>query len=70
MTLKFGNHPNKILQQEWAEFKAENFEFSILSEIEYKDANVDYNKEIQILEELYLEELQPHEEKGYNKRKK
>lgn len=65
--LKFGSHRNKVLQQEWNKFGTMAFEYTVLSEIEYKDADVDYNKEVEILEELYLEELQPFGEKGYNK---
>lgn len=65
--LKFGSHRNKILQQEWNQFGAAAFEYKILSEIPFKDATVDYGKEVEILEELYLEELQPFGEKGYNK---
>ena len=69
-TLKFGSHRNKALQQDWNQLGAESFEYGILSEIAYEDATVDYGKEVEILEELFLEELQPFGEKGYNKIKK
>lgn len=69
-TLKFGSHRNKALQQEWNQYGATSFEYSILEEIPFKDATVDYGKEIEILEVLFLEELQPFNEKGYNKIKK
>jgi len=64
--LKFGSHRNKILQQEWNQFGAEAFEYAILEEIAFKDATVDYGKEIEILEEILLEELKPFGDKGYN----
>ncbi|SEW05347.1 GIY-YIG catalytic domain-containing protein [Chitinophaga sp. YR573] len=66
MQLNFGVHPNPDLQQEW---KEEHFRFEILAEIGHKDDEVtDYNKEIKLLESMYIEELQPFGEKGYNKR--
>jgi group I intron endonuclease len=68
--LKFGGHRNLLLQQEWKEFGEDNFLFEILSEIEQKDGDkVDYNKETKKLEEMFIEELQPFGEKGYNSRK-
>jgi len=65
--LKFGGHRNTLLQQEWKEFGEDNFRFEILAEIEQKDEDkVDYNKEAKKLEEMFIEELQPFGEKGYN----
>ncbi len=65
--LDFGSHPSKGLQKDWKELGKENFSFEILSEIEHRDGvNVDYKKELKLLENMYLEELQPFEEKGYN----
>ena len=68
--LKFGSHRNKRLQEEWNQFGTDNFVYEIISEIEYKNEQVDYSKEIEVLLELYLEELQPYGEKGYNKIRK
>ena len=31
-------------------------------------SDVDYKKEVKLLEEMYIEELQPFDDKGYNKR--
>ena len=65
--LKFNGHRNKQLQEEWNSFGEENFVYEILSEIEQKDGdNLDYNKEAKKLEEMFIEELQPFGEKGYN----
>jgi group I intron endonuclease len=65
--LKLEGHRNKELQQDWSAYGEENFVFEILSEIEQKDGdNVDYNKEARQLEEMFIEELQPFADKGYN----
>lgn len=67
MELKFGGHRNEKLQREWKDMGEENFKFEILSEIEEKDGeNVNYNKEVKKLEEMFMEELQPFAEKGYH----
>lgn len=65
--LKFGGHRNIKLQEEWKEFGEENFKYEILSEIVQKDENkVDYNKEVKKLEEMFIDELKPFADKGYN----
>jgi hypothetical protein len=66
--LDFGMHRNALLQADWKEFGADQFIYEILGLVEYSDdAAVDYKKEVKVLEELYMEELQPFEDKGYNK---
>jgi hypothetical protein len=68
--LNFGNHRNETLQKEWKEFGAENFRFEILSEIEQNDSSSsDYNKEAKQLAEMFIDELKPFAEKGYNRLK-
>ncbi|MEP1152121.1 MAG: GIY-YIG nuclease family protein [Balneola sp.] len=58
MELKFGSHKSKSLQKDWNEFGEGNFIFEVLSELERKDEeNIDYNKELETLQELILEEL-------------
>ena len=65
--LKFGGHRNEKLQNEWNEFGEENFKFEILSEIDQKEGErVDYNKEVKELENMFMEDLQPFGDKGYN----
>ena len=65
--LNAGMHRNEILQKEWKEYGAENFVFEIIDVIEESnDKPHDYAKEIKVLEELYLEKLQPYDDKGYN----
>ena len=67
--LNFGSHRNKALQAEWKEFGAENFVYEILSELKQEDDNTaNHQKELKLLEAMFIEELQPFEEKGYHKR--
>ena len=58
MQLKFGNHKNKGLQKDWNEHGEDNFVFEVLSELKRKDEeNIDYNKELNVLQDMILEEL-------------
>jgi hypothetical protein len=69
--LNFGNHHNAALQADWKELGENKFIYEILGEVEQSDTeNTDYAKEAKILEELFMEELQPFDERGYNIRKK
>ena len=68
--LNFGNHPNKALQADWKELGEDKFKYEIIGEVEQTDTgNVDYRKEVKVLEEMLIEELQPFDEKGYNNRR-
>jgi hypothetical protein len=70
MELQANGHRNEGLQQEWNTFGEESFRFEILSEIEQKDTdNTDYSKEAKQLAAMFIEELQPFGEKGYNRLK-
>lgn len=66
--LKFGGHPNKQLQGDWNEQGEQSFVFEVLDEIERKDEARDYSGELKALEELYLAEIEPFSERGYNKK--
>lgn len=69
--LDFGMHRNAVLQADWKEFGADQFSYEILGLIEHSDnVEVDYKKEIKLLEEMFVEELQPYDEKGYNQKPK
>jgi hypothetical protein len=69
--LNLGGHTNEELQRDWKELGEDKFLFEILEEIEQKETGtVDYAKEVRVLEGLYLEEMQPFDEKGYNRRPK
>ncbi len=60
-------HTNKLLQNDWTTYGTENFVFEILGEIhEEENGTIDYRKEIKKLEILFLEEIQPFDDKGYH----
>lgn len=66
--LNFGNYYNSQLQKDWKEFGPESFVYEIISEIKQDDNEEirDYGTEVKQLEKLYIDELQPFGEKGYN----
>ncbi|MCG6190026.1 GIY-YIG nuclease family protein [Maribellus maritimus] len=66
--LRFGNYPNIELQRDWNNFGEDNFIFEILGEIKQEDdeKNPNYRKEVKELEKMFIEELQPFDDKGYN----
>jgi group I intron endonuclease len=69
--LKMGGHPNKSLQKDWNEFGGENFAFEVLEEVfPRENPGYDYKSDLEVLEDLWLEKLEPYGEKGYNERKK
>lgn len=70
-SLKSGIHTNKKLQEEWNEFGSDNFVFEILDEIMPVDnPNYDVKADLKYFEQLWLEKLQPYDERGYNEKKK
>ncbi|HUS12871.1 MAG TPA: GIY-YIG nuclease family protein [Pyrinomonadaceae bacterium] len=64
-----GIHPNKQLQSEWNELGSKNFAFEIMDELPAREGDVDYRAELDALESLWLEKLQPFGERGYNEPK-
>lgn len=65
--LKIKSHPNKELQKDWDELGADKFVFEILEEVKVKDdPNFNLKDELTLLEQIWLEELQPFGERGYN----
>jgi group I intron endonuclease len=69
--LKNGLHFNKEIQKDFNEIGEQYFSFDILDYLKPKDdLNYDYKKELKILEEMWLEKLQPYNDKGYNTKKK
>jgi len=66
-TLKIGGHLNKALQKDWDEFGPDNFVFEILEEVKVQDnPNFNLQDELTLLEQIWLEKLQPVGERGYN----
>ncbi|WP_319406101.1 GIY-YIG nuclease family protein [uncultured Desulfosarcina sp.] len=65
--LKNGLHMNKAMQRDFNEVGAESFTFEIIDQIRPRDdMKGDYTEELQLLEEMWIEKLQPYNEKGYN----
>lgn len=68
--LKHGSHINKEIQKDFNEIGEEGFSFDILDYLDPKeDLKYDYTGELKILEEMWLEKLQPYNENGYNTKK-
>ena len=68
--LKQGTHMNKTLQQEYKQFGAAGFIFTVLDTLEPQEGiHYDYTEDLTTLENMWLQKLQPYGEKGYNKRK-
>jgi len=69
--LAAGAHPNKPLEADWKLFGGPKFEFEVLEELVHRDdPNYDYKADLEALEDLWLEKLEPYGEKGYNEKKK
>src|ERR1700704_6612412 len=68
--LKHGGHQNKSLQADWNELGDNSFAFEILDELKPpNDPAFDARAELTVLENLWLEKLQPFGERGYNEPK-
>jgi hypothetical protein len=67
--LENGAHRNAELQKDFARFGGEKFSFEVVDILERKDGRDDYAEDLKALEEIWLDKLQPYDEKGYNKRK-
>lgn len=68
--LQHGGHPNKELQHDWQLFGENNFAFEIVEElIPPSELHFDAKRELEEMEDLWLAELQPFGERGYNQRK-
>lgn len=69
-TLNAGSFKSRSLQKDWNELGEASFEFETLEPVEPRsDLNYDYAADVQFLEDLWLERLQPYGERGYNERK-
>jgi len=67
--LSAGLHINAKLQADYTQSGEANFIFEVLDRLEPKeDLSYDYTDDLKTLEELWIEKLQPYDEKGYNKR--
>ena len=65
--LRINGHPNKELQRDWNELAPEQFTFEILETVQIRDhPNFNLKDELTLLEEIWLEKLQPFGGRGYN----
>lgn len=69
--LSIGSHRIQELQAEWNSYGPDAFAFDTLETINpEKVAKADWRKAVSLLEDKWLDRLQPYGEKGYNKQKK
>jgi len=69
--LDLRQHPSKSFQADWNQFGKDAFEFETLEDVQPRpDANYNYAADIETLEDLWLEKLEPYGDNGYNERKK
>jgi group I intron endonuclease len=65
--LSIGSHDNAALQADWNQHGAAVFAFEILAIVKPSDdANFCLDDELTLLEQIWLEKLQPFGERGYN----
>jgi len=65
--LKIGGHTNKTLQKDWDELGPDQFVFEILEEVQRRDdPGFNLKDELELLEMIWLEKLQPFNERCYN----
>ena len=68
MELSFETFTDKELLKDLKQFGKENFLFEVLDRLEPKeDPSYNYTEDLKTLEELWIDKLQPFNEKGYNK---
>jgi len=65
--LRIGSHTNKELQKAWTEFGPDGFLFEVLEVVKIQDGpNFNLKDELTLLEQIWLEKLQPFGAGGYN----
>jgi group I intron endonuclease len=65
--LSIGRHDNKVLQNDWNQYGADAFVFEILDAFEPRDEpGFSVEDELTLLEQIWLERLQPFGDHGYN----
>jgi hypothetical protein len=66
-TLTIGSHRNRALQADWNTYGADAFRFEILEVVKVTDdPHFSLDDELTLLEQIWLEQLQPFGERGYN----
>ncbi len=68
--LQKGGHPNEALQEDWQRLGENTFAFEIIEEVTPPaGVGFDMRRELEAIENLWLAELKPFGERGYNKPK-
>ncbi len=66
--LSIGRHRNEELQRDWNTFGADKFAFEVLEVVkESDDPNFNIEDELTLIEQIWIEKVQPFGEKGYNR---
>ena len=69
--LKNGIHPNKELQADYDRLGEEKFSFEVVDFLEpKKETGHNPAADLKTLEEMWLDKLQPYDDKGYHKKKR
>ena len=69
--LRIGAHHNRALQRDWNALGADAFAFEVLDTLEPREEpNWDPGDDLAVLERLWLERLEPYDDRGYNARPK
>ena len=65
--LTIGRHRSEALQKDWNEYGPDSFVFEVLEIVKVKD-DPDFNleDELTLIEQIWIEKLQPFGERGYN----
>ncbi|WP_338754541.1 GIY-YIG nuclease family protein [Bacillus sp. FJAT-52991] len=70
LMLETDSHSNKELQEEWSQLGKNAFTFEVLEILKKQDDPYFNEKEaLSEIEKKWLEQLQPYEERGYNRKK-
>lgn len=65
--LSIGAHPNTELQQDWKQYGADAFVCEVLELVKAtEELRFNLSDELTLLEQIWLEQLQPFGERGYN----
>jgi len=66
--LRMKSHRNQQLQQDWDDFGPDAFVFETLDLLDPSDKpSYDPTEDLKVLEDLWLQKLQPFGDKGYNR---
>lgn len=67
---ELGSHVSSEFLRDYNQLGSDKFVFEILDYLEPKEGiNYNYTEDLKVLEELWIEKLQPFEERGYNFKK-